>query len=142
MNKTTMNNRDPNNLDTNNSDPHSSDLNSPDLSTHDFEHKMRAVLRSSERELDANTTQRLAEARSEALKSAATKWRMPRFLMPATGMALASVVALILVLSPNLQNNQTSPLKQEEILLSEGIDLYEDMDFYYWLAAEESNLKG
>ena len=137
MNKTTMNNRDPNNLDTN-----SSDLSSPDLSTHDFEHKMRDVLRSSERELDANTTQRLAEARSEALKSAATKWRMPRFLMPATGMALASVVALILVLSPNLQNNQTSPLNQEEILLSEGIDLYEDMDFYYWLAAEESNLKG
>ena len=127
-----MNNRDPNNLDTNSSD----------LSTHDFEHKMRDVLRSSERELDANTTQRLAEARSEALKFAATKWRMPRFLMPATGMALASVVALVLVLSPNLQNNQISPLNQEEILLSEGIDLYEDMDFYYWLAAEESNLKG
>ncbi len=137
MNKTTMNNRDPNNR--NLGEP---DLNSPDLSTHDFEHKMRDVLRSSERELDATTTQRLAEARSEALKSAATKWRMPRFLMPATGMALASVVALVLVLSPNLQNNQTSPLNQEEILLSEGIDLYEDMDFYYWLAAEESNLKG
>lgn len=137
MNKTTMNNRDPNNR--NLGEP---DLNSPDLSTHDFEHKMRDVLRSSERELDATTTQRLAEARSEALKSAATKWRMPRFLMPATGMALASVVALVLVLSPNLQNNQISPLNQEEILLSEGIDLYEDMDFYYWLAAEESNLKG
>lgn len=132
MNKTTMNNRDPNNR----------NLGEPDLSTHDFEHKMRDVLRSSEREMDATTTQRLAEARSEALKSAATKWRMPRFLMPATGMALASAVALVLVLSPNLQNNQTSPLNQEEILLSEGIDLYEDMDFYYWLAAEESNLKG
>lgn len=126
----------------NNRDSNNSNLNDHGLSAHDFEHKMRAVLRSSERKLDANTTQRLAQARSEALKSVSTKWRMPRFLMPATGMALASVVALIFVLSPNLQNNQTSPLKQEEILLSEGIDLYEDMDFYYWLAAEESNLKG
>ena len=51
--------------------------------------------------------------------------------MPVTGMALASVIALILVLSPNLQDNQTVPKGQDEILLSEGIDLYEDMDFYY-----------
>jgi len=126
----------------NNRDSNNSNLNDHGLSAHDFENKMRDVLRSSERKLDANTTHRLAQARSEALKSVSTKWRMPRFLMPATGMALASVIALVLVLSPNLQNNQTSPLKQEEILLSEGIDLYEDMDFYYWLAAEESNLKG
>ena len=132
MNKTTMNNRDLNN----------DNLSGRDLTENDFEKQMRDVLRSSERELDTNTTQRLAQARSEALKSVTTKRYAPRFFMPVTGMALASVVALVLVLSPNLQENQTSPLNQEEILLSEGMDLYEDMDFYYWLAAEESNLKG
>ncbi|MFC6570158.1 hypothetical protein, partial [Actinoplanes utahensis] len=89
---------------------------------------------------DTNTVQSLAHARSEALKSASTKGRTPRFFI--TGMALASVIALILVLSPNLQDNQTVPKGQDEILLSEGIDLYEDMDFYYWLASEESHLNG
>ena len=115
-------------------------MNHHDLS--DAEKQMRDLLRSSERELDTNTVQSLAHARSEALKSASTKGRPPRFFMPVTGMALASVIALILVLSPNLQDNQTVPKGQDEILLSEGIDLYEDMDFYYWLASEESHLNG
>jgi len=114
-------------------------MNHHDLS--DAEKQMRDVLRSSERELDSSTVQQLANARSEALKSA-TKRYTPRFFMPVTGMALASVIALVLVLSPNLQDNQTVPVGQDEILLSEGIDLYEDMDFYYWLASEQSHLNG
>jgi len=115
-------------------------MNHHDLS--DAEKQMRDLLRSSERELDTDTLEQLANARSLALKSASTKGRAPRFFMPVTGMALASVIALILVLSPNLQDNQTVPTGQDEILLSEGIDLYEDMDFYYWLASEESHLNG
>jgi len=63
---------------------------------------------------------------------------MPRFFVPLTGMALASVLALVLVLSPSLQNPQ---MNQDDVLLSEGLDLYEDMDFYYWLASEENNLQ-
>jgi hypothetical protein len=60
--------------------------------------------------------------------------------MPMTGMALASIVALVLVLSPNLQN-ETNPIKNDnDILLSESIDLYEDMEFYSWLASNDSNL--
>ena len=101
-----------------------------------FESQMRDVLRSSERELDAETTERLAKARSTAL-STATKWQIPRFFVPATSMALASVLALFLVLSPGINEPQ---LNQDEILLSEGVDLYEDMDFYYWLA-DEANLQ-
>lgn len=103
----------------------------------DFEKQMQKVLRSSERELDTETTQRLVQSRINAL-NAASKRRMPRFFVPATGMALASVLALVLVLSPSVQHY---PSNQEEILLSEGLDLYEDMDFYYWLADEE-NLQG
>ena len=124
MNKTTMNEPKMNALD-----------------MKEFEIQMRDVLRRSERELDTDTTQHLAQARSHAM-NAASKRKSPRFFMPVTGMALASVVALVLVLSPNLQDNQTTPLSNDEILLSEGIDLYEDMDFYYWLASENHNLKG
>lgn len=119
-------------------------MNKQPMNHHDLseaEKQMRDVLRSSERELDSSTMQQLANARSEALKSA-TKRHTPRFFMPVTGMAVASVIALILVLSPNLQDNQTMPAGQDDVLLSEGIDLYEDMDFYYWLATEESHLKG
>tara|TARA_R110000822_G_scaffold159476_8_gene299202 strand:- start:11484 stop:11804 length:321 start_codon:yes stop_codon:yes gene_type:complete len=103
----------------------------------DFEKTMQDVLRSSERELDADTTQRLAQARMQALDGASQR-RMPRFFVPVTGMALASVLALVLVLSPSLQNPQ---MNQDDVLLSEGLDLYEDMDFYYWLASEENNLQ-
>ncbi|MDX2464037.1 MAG: hypothetical protein QNK31_05970 [Porticoccus sp.] len=107
----------------------------------DFEKQIQDVLRSTERELDADTAQHLVQARSQALKSAG-KRQTARFFMPVTGMALASVVALVLVLSPNLQDNQITPMGNDEMLLSEGIDLYEDMDFYYWLASEDNNLKG
>lgn len=100
----------------------------------DFERKMQEVLRRSERELDTDTTQRLAQARTQALDGASQR-RAPRFFVPVTGMALASVLALVLVLSPAQQN-------QDDVLLSEGLDLYEDMEFYSWLASEEDNLQG
>ena len=107
----------------------------------DFEKQMQDVLRSTERELDADTAQHLMQARLQALNTVGNR-KTARFFMPVTGMALASFVALVLVLSPNLQDNQTTPMGNDEILLSEGIDLYEDMDFYYWLASEDNNLKG
>lgn len=119
-------------------------INEPTMNAQDmkeFETQMRDVLRHSERELDTDTTQYLAQARSYAM-STASKRKSPRFFMPVTGMVLASVVALVLVLSPNIRDNQATPLSNDEILLSEGIDLYEDMDFYYWLASENNNLKG
>ncbi|TNE75328.1 MAG: hypothetical protein EP334_10555 [Gammaproteobacteria bacterium] len=107
----------------------------------DFERQMQQVLRRSERDIDDNTARDLAAARQTAL-GARSKQRVPRFFVPATGMALASVLALVLVLSPDIQDQPNPSAGQEEVLLSESIDLYEDMDFYYWLAGEESNLQG
>ena len=104
----------------------------------DFEKKMQEVLRRSERELDTDTTQRLVQARTQALDGTSQR-QTPRFFVPVTGMALASVLALVLVLSPNVQNPQQN---QDDVLLSEGLDLYEDMEFYSWLASEENNLQG
>lgn len=107
----------------------------------DFERHMQGVLRRSERDIDDDTAQRLANARRHAL-NATRKQRVARFFVPATGMALASILALVLVMSPDLNDNGKPQSKQEEALLSEPMDLYEDMDFYYWLAREDSNLKG
>lgn len=98
---------------------------------------LREVLRRSEQELDAATIQQLNSARTRALN--AEKPRIPRFFVPVTGMAVATAFALILVLSPATQDPS---LNQDDMLISEGLDLYEDMDFYYWLANEENNLQG
>ena len=107
----------------------------------DFERQMQHVLRRSEHDIDDDTARRLAEARGVALS--ANKQRIPRFFVPATGMALASVLALVLVLSPEAPTSgEKSAASREEALLSEPVDLYEDMDFYYWLAREENNLQG
>lgn len=107
----------------------------------DFERHMQSALRRSERDIDDDTAQRLAKARRHAL-SATSKQRVPRFFVPATGMALASVLALVLVLSPDLLEDGKTLSKQEEVQLNEPMDLYEDMDFYYWLSREDGNLKG
>lgn len=107
----------------------------------DFERQMQSVLRRSERDIDDDTALRLAEARHQALL-ATSKQRVPRFFIPATGMALASILALVLVLSPDLLEDGKPSTTKEEVLLSEPMDLYEDMDFYYWLAREDGNLKG
>lgn len=109
--------------------------------TRDFERQMQAVLRSSEYDLDMETSQSLANARAEALKGL-KKPLGRRFFMPMTGMALASIVAVVLVLSPNLKNEAPSMQNSSEVMFSESIDLYEDMEFYSWLASNDSNLNG
>ncbi len=107
----------------------------------DFERQMQQILRRSERDIDDQIIQKLASARETAL-GARNKQRVPRFFVPATGMALASILAVVLVMSPDLMETTNSNGGQEEALLSESMDLYEDMDFYYWLAREDSNLQG
>lgn len=107
----------------------------------DFERQMQQVLRRSERDIDDQTIQELASARTAAL-SARNKQRVPRFFVPATGMALASILAVVLIMSPDMMERTSTSGGQEEVLLGESMDLYEDMDFYYWLAREDSNLQG
>ncbi|TNF07756.1 MAG: hypothetical protein EP323_02690 [Gammaproteobacteria bacterium] len=107
----------------------------------DFERQMQQVLRRSERDIDDQSIQNLATARAAAL-GARDKQRVPRFFVPATGMALASILAVVLVVTPDLRESVNTNGIQEEALLSESMDLYEDMDFYYWLAREDSNLQG
>lgn len=107
----------------------------------DLEKQLQDTLRHSENELDSATARRLVAARNMAL-NAANQRRWPDFFIPVVSMAAISLVAVILVFSPLTQNLQQDSSPQEEFMLSEEIDLYEDMEFYSWLASDTSNLKG
>lgn len=105
----------------------------------EFEKNARNQLRAAERELDPQTLAALSAMRREVLAKAKPR-RLPRFVMPAFGMAMASVVAMVLVFSPTSdQENSHSPANPQ---LSDNIELYEDMDFYNWLAQSGYDLKG
>ncbi len=105
----------------------------------EFEKSIRGQLRSAERDLDPDTVAALSTMRKDILAHAG-KRHLPRFFVPAFSMAMASVVAMILVFSPATDNtDQVSPSSPK---LSENIEIYEDMDFYYWLAQAGDDLKG
>lgn len=106
-----------------------------------LEKQLQDTLRHSENALDSATARRLASARTAAF-DAINQRRWPGFFVPVIGMAAASLLAVILVFAPATQNLQQHGSPQEESLLSEEIDLYEDMEFYSWLASDTSNLKG
>lgn len=103
----------------------------------EFERSMRQTLRASEQTLDNATLAELSERRRQAL-SAPSKRRLPIFLAPAIGMAAAAVLAL-LVINPftPTDNNVT-----QDDYLTGNIELYEELDFYSWLAYEERSVEG
>jgi len=101
-----------------------------------FEHDLKQQLQRSS-ELDAATARRLQTARSKALEN-----RPQRQFVPwAGGLALASVTALAVGLwwqQPQDLLADSSDFEDLELLAStEDMSLYEDLDFYLWLAEQE-----
>ena len=95
-------------------------------------------------DLDGATRSRLRQIRHTALEKAGTGrptwWQ--RFRMPAAALVTASLIAAFSFLqmrkSDELQTVKT--IEDVEILASnEQLDLYEDFDFYAWLAEEQQN---
>ena len=91
--------------------------------------------------LDGYTRSRLNVIRHEALARVSGKSGFARW-MPATGIATACTVLVVLVLFPGLQgeNEVTEPLTGDTLqnldLLTaeEGLEFFEDYEFYQWLA--------
>ena len=107
-----------------------------------FKNELHDELRRSELDIDSETARRLSLGRSQAISQGASKsyrWSQLRFTK---GLALASVLAIAVVLYPTVVGNQFSPATGGNFLSSEGDDLYEDIDFYLWMANSESNLAG
>lgn len=103
-----------------------------------FEQRLQSDLRHSEQAIDAEHLQQLAGFRQQALENTTLARRhLRRFLWPGAGMALASLLLLVLALP-------LSPLDPSAAneYLSDNLELYDDLEFYYWLADSEQDLRG
>ncbi len=112
-----------------------------------FEQRTKRLFDDGVAGLDAATRSQLTRARHRALEELApakVRWRWS--FVPAGGMAVAAVLAVLLFVHPRPQTEpglQASSLGDLEILFSEE-DLQmldEDMEFYGWLE-EQPELKG
>ncbi|MCK9502798.1 MAG: hypothetical protein M0Q95_01260 [Porticoccaceae bacterium] len=101
----------------------------------DFERNLRAQLLAAERHVDPVIERQLRQSRKHACEQAA-RFRLPRFLLPLTGMTLASLFALTLILAPE----KSMFFNQQDALFPDTVQS-QDLDFYYWLA-ETQNAKG
>jgi hypothetical protein len=110
-----------------------------------FLERARALLDGSEEDLDANILSRLRQARTRALQG--QERREPRswhwFPLPAAaGMATALVailVAVFYITRAPVQEPHKSIGDLEILASSDQLDLYEDLDFYDWLAKEKEH---
>ncbi|MDG2501497.1 MAG: hypothetical protein P8M77_03815 [Porticoccaceae bacterium] len=102
-------------------------------------------------ELENNTQARdifrLAQARNKALSQSSPKQRKSFF--PVLGASMASILLVSFFFfqeAPTSLNDEfISDLNPEEPLFEmddENLDLYEDLDFYYWLANNDQGATG
>lgn len=103
-----------------------------------FEQSLQSDLRHSEQTIDAEHLQQLVGFRRQALENATlAPCRLRRFLWPTAGMALASILVLVLV----VPFSSLGPAAPNEYV-GDSLELYDDLEFYYWLADNEQDLRG
>lgn len=97
----------------------------------------KALLDESARELDADIAARLRQARCRALEA---KPRPFFWLLPAGGLAAACVAVLAVALWV-YQPSRPAPMQGVEDLeilsSSENLELFDDLEFYGWLAERD-----
>lgn len=108
-----------------------------------FEQQIKASLDAHVDALDADTRQRLASMRKQALNSRASNktslwgWLNINNFLPAGALALASLFAVFLVFNP--QNQEISPVQNNQVAVfelldnSEELEAITDADFYVWM---------
>lgn len=114
----------------------------------EFEKRLRNELVDTESRLDNQTTRQLNAARRRALEARGQRHTtsLKDLLWPAAGMVTASLLVFTVLLSP------VSPVTPADKFAADNVsiefendlenELIEDLDFYYWLAENEANLKG
>ena len=108
-----------------------------DVNEQKFVSKVCEALDDSVNRIDAETNQRIIAARQQALAKAPRNRALPK-LLTAVATAASILLAVIIV---NTQFNQ--PIENENVeaieLLAEqeNFELYEELDFYAWLAEED-----
>lgn len=112
-------------------------MNEPDDT---FGKKVKAIFDESVDGLDAATLSKLNRSRHEALAELERPERRWSRWMPATGVAAAVLVAVMMLQSPTAINEVGGPtiVTDMEILLGEdSIDMLEDLEFYSWIDIAE-----
>lgn len=105
-----------------------------------FLEKTRQALLASEGRLDAATLARLREARAKAVEAAGEGsrgfFRVPNWMRAgAFATAAAAVILFAVWVDPPKQELPVKSVDEFEIVLyADNLELYEDMDFYEWLA--------
>lgn len=99
---------------------------------------IRATLDRDSEQLDADTKRALQQARHQAL----AQLDKPRWIwQPIAGVAVAASVTMLVVGLVTVQTDNGTIMHQHEdlSLLSSGddLELYENLEFYQWLAFEE-----
>jgi hypothetical protein len=100
-----------------------------------FEQNLQRDLLALEETTGAPEIFRLAQARRSAL--AQEKSSESSFFWPAFGISAASVLLAGVMLQGQLGLNYQQEASNNEVLLEfedDQLDLYQDLDFYYWLA--------
>jgi len=88
--------------------------------------------------LDAATLSRLNRSRHAALAEASRPREAWLRWIPATGIAAAMVLAVMMLQGPEEFDAMHAPANDLEILLGEeSIDMLEDLEFYSWLDSDE-----
>lgn len=109
-----------------------------------FEAELRDDLHTLEETTGAPEIFRLAKARNRAL--AQTEPTSGKLRWPVMGASMASVLlATVLIVQPDSTelssqvDNQLGTQLATEMIIDDSIELYEDLDFYYWLAETDQN---
>ncbi len=127
---------------------------STDNEDRNFEHHAQALLGESVTRIGGSVRSRLNQARHAALAEIDTRrrsfWRMPSVMGPASGVAAAAVVAVLLMYRGGEHGLATSVSGQagyEDIEMlsdNDGLDLLENWDgsFYEWAASQNDEGDG
>jgi hypothetical protein len=116
------------------------------LANEQFATQAKAYFDDSVQRLDAATLSRLNKGRHQALAHQGRARPVSWFRwMPATGIAAAVLVTMIVIRGPAGGDVIPAPMTASdlEILLEEdGLELFEDLEFYSWLEAADFETNG
>ena len=106
----------------------------------EWESQLRDDLRSLEDGTDSKDIFQLAQARNDALRGRGATRR--RLIWPTAAVTAASVLLAVFVATPWQTTEQPIPVANEKLIFGDNMDLYEDLDFYYWLSKAEDTTAG
>jgi len=116
-----------------------------------FNHAVKKTLDDSQEQLDSATQLRLQAIRKEAIKQGLGREGMPHtnvggnwpsWVLPASGFASIALVAVLTIglwQQTGTEQNLLANLEDMSLLIaSDDLELYEELEFYQWLADEQN----